>query len=133
MAAWMGYVYQQQPEPTNFVGVQVQLAVLDSNGNHYPIGTATTDLSGTYSLTWTPTIPGNFTIYATFAGTNGYWPSYAETHLYAGSPPPTPAPTASPPTGLASTGSLELGIAAVIIVIVIIGAILAILMLRKRP
>jgi hypothetical protein len=129
----MGYVYQQQAEPTNFVGVQVQLAVLDSNGNHYPIGTATTDESGTYSLTWTPPIPGNFTIYATFAGTKGYWPSYAETHLYAGSPPPTPAPTASPPSGLASTGSLELGIAAVIIVIVIIGAILAILTLRKRP
>ena len=39
MTAWMGYVYQQQPEPTNFTGVQVQLAVLDSNGNHYPIGT----------------------------------------------------------------------------------------------
>jgi hypothetical protein len=133
MAAWMGYVYQQQPEPTNFVGVQVQLAVLDSNGNHYPIGTATTDESGTYSLTWTPPIPGNFTIYATFAGTNGYWPSYAETHLYAGSPPPTPAPTASPPTGLASTSTVELGIAAVIIVIVIIGIVLAILMLRKRP
>jgi hypothetical protein len=133
MTQWMGYVYQQQPEPTNFTGVQVQLAVLDSNGNHYPIGTATTDESGTYSLTWTPPIPGNFTIYATFAGTNGYWPSYAETHLYAGSPPPTPAPTASPPSGLASTGSLELGIAAVIIVIVIIGAVLAILMLRKKP
>jgi len=56
MQAWMGYVYQQQPEPTNFTGVQVQLAVLDSNGNHYAIGTATTDQSGTYSLRWTPDI-----------------------------------------------------------------------------
>jgi hypothetical protein len=133
MTQWMGYVYQQQPEPTNFVGVQVQLAVLDSNGNHYPIGYATTDMSGTYSLTWTPPIPGNFTIYATFAGTNGYWPSYAETHLYAGSPPPTPAPTSPPVTGLASTGTVELGIAVVVIVIVICVAVLAVLMMRKRP
>ena len=29
MAAWMGYVYQQQPEPTNFTGVSVQLAAID--------------------------------------------------------------------------------------------------------
>ena len=133
MEAWMGYVYQQQPEPTTFTGVQVQLAVLDSNGNHYPIGTATTDQSGTYSLTWTPPIPGNFTIYASFYGTNGYWPSYAETHLYAGSPSPTLAPTASPPTGLASTGTVELGVAAIIIVIIICVAVLAVLMMRKRP
>ena len=78
----MGYVYQQQAEPTNFTGVPVQIAVLDSNGNHYPIGTTTTDESGTYSLTWTPTIAGNFTVYPSFAGTNGYWPSTAETHLF---------------------------------------------------
>ena len=50
MTAWMGYVYQQQAEPTNFTGVTVQLAVLDSNGNHYAIGYAKTDESGTYSL-----------------------------------------------------------------------------------
>ena len=133
MTQWMGYVYQQQPEPTNFVGVQVQLAVLDSNGNHYPIGYAMTDLSGTYSLTWTPPIPGNFTIYATFAGTNGYWPSYAETHLYAGSPPATPPPTAPPVTGLASTGTVELAVAVIVIVIVICVAVLAVLMMRKHP
>jgi hypothetical protein len=132
MKDWMGYVYQQQAEPTNFTGVPVPISVLDSNGNHYVIGTARTDESGTYSLTWTPDIPGNFTVYANFAGTNGYWPSSAEAHFYAGTPPPTPAPTASPPTGLASTGSLELGIVAVIIVIVIIGAAIM-LMLRKRP
>ncbi len=65
--------------PTNFTGVKVQIAVLDSNGNHYPVGTATTDASGMYTLSYTPTIAGNFTVFATFAGTNGYWPSSAET------------------------------------------------------
>jgi hypothetical protein len=133
MQAWMGYVYQQQPEPTNFVGVPVTLSVLDSNGNHYNIGTVTTDSSGMYTLTWTPDISGNYTVYATFAGTNAYYQSSAETSFYAGTPPATPAPTAAPVTGLASTGTVELGIVAVIIVIIIIGAILAVLTMRKRP
>jgi hypothetical protein len=132
MKDWMGYVYQQQPLPTDLTGVPVQIAVLDSNGNHYPIGTATTDTSGTFSTTWTPTISGNFTVYATFAGTNGYWPSTAVAHFYA-SEATTPAPT-SQPVNLASTQSyiLDVGIA-IIVVIIIIGAILALLLLRKRP
>jgi hypothetical protein len=132
MTQWMGYVYQQQPEPTNFTGVPVTISVLDSNGNCYKIGTATTDSSGTYSLTWTPTIPGNFTVYANFAGTNGYWSSSSEAHFTVMKAAPTAPPTAPPVTGLASTGSLELGIAAVIIVIVIIGVVLAVLMMRKH-
>jgi hypothetical protein len=132
MTQFMEAVYEQQPMPTNVTGVQVTLSVTDSNGNHYNIGTATTNAMGTYGLTWTPIIPGSFTLTATFAGTNAYYGSAATTYFYAGSPPPTPAPTASPPSGLASTGTVELGIAAVIIVIIIIGAVLAILTLRKR-
>ena len=81
MNDWMGYVYQQQPFPTNFTGVPVNINVIDSNGNYRTIGTATTDAAGTYSLTWTPDIPGNYTVIATFAGTNAYWPSSAETHF----------------------------------------------------
>jgi len=133
MQAWMGYVYQQQAEPTDFTGVQVQLAVLDSNGNHYQIGTATTNEYGTYSLTWTPPITGNYTIYATFAGTNGYWPSSADTYVYAGAPPPTAAPTATPLSGLASTTTVEYGIVAIAIIIIIIGAIIMLMLNRKHP
>jgi hypothetical protein len=129
----MGYVYQQQPEPTNFTGVPVIISVLDSNGNCYKIGTAYTDSSGTYSLTWTPIIPGNFTVYANFEGTNGYWPSSSEAHFTVMHAAPTTPPTAPPVTGLASTGTVELGIAAVIIVIIIIGVVLAILTIRKHP
>jgi hypothetical protein len=133
MTQFMEAVYEQQTMPTNLTGVPVTISVTDSNGNHYNIGTTTTDpYTGTYSLTWEPIIPGNFTVTATFAGTNGYYGSYATTYFYAGSPAPTPAPTAAPPTGLASTGTVELGIVAVIIVIIIIGAAIM-LMLRKRP
>ena len=133
MSQFMEAVYEQQPMPTNIIGVPVQIAVLDSNGNHYPIGTVTTDASGFYSLHWTPIIPGNYTVYATFAGTQAYYGSSAEAAFYASSPPPTPASTAPLVTGLASTGTVELGIAVLAIVIIIVGIVLAILTVRKRP
>jgi hypothetical protein len=133
MTQFMEAIYEQQPMPTNITGVSVTLSVTDSNGNHYNIGTTTTNAMGTYGLTWTPIIPGSYTLTATFAGTQAYYGSAATTYFYASSPAPTAAPTAPPPSGLASTGTVELGIAAVIIVIIICVAVLAVLMLRKRP
>ncbi len=133
MTAWMAYVYQQQPEPTNFTGVTVTLTETDINHNTYTIGSTTTDQSGTFAFNWTPPIVGNYTIVATFAGNAGYYGSCAETHIYASSPAATPVPTAKPPTGLASTGTVELGIVAVVIVIIIIGAAILAVLLRKRP
>ncbi|HLN89750.1 MAG TPA: hypothetical protein VK253_06760, partial [Candidatus Binatia bacterium] len=132
MKDWMGYVYQQKPLPTNFTGVTVTINVLDSNGNFRSIGTATTDATGSYRLSWTPDIPGDFTVIAAFTGTNGYWPSSAEDGFKVMEKPsatitPTPAP--------ASSSDLYLlpGIIAIIVVVVIVGAILALLMMRKRP
>ena len=133
MSAWMAYLYEQQPKPTNTTGVSVTLSVLDSNGNYRNIGTTTSDSSGTYSLTWTPDISGNFTVTATFAGSQSYYPSSAETHFYASAIAATPMPTSAPASNFATTTDFMIGIAAIIVVIVIIGAILAILMLRKRP
>jgi hypothetical protein len=131
MKDWMGYVYQQKPAPTSFTGVTVALSVLDSNGNYRQIGTATTDAVGQYSLTWTPDISGDFTVYANFAGSNGYWPSYAQDHLTV-MEASTPTATAQP-VDLASTQNYILGIgAAIIVVVIVIGAVLA-LLVRKRP
>ena len=132
MTQWMGYVYQQQAEPTNFVGVPVTVSVLDSNGNHYNIGIATTDESGFYTLTWTPIIPGNFTVYANFAGSNGYYQSSAETSFYVSPPAPTASPVpvvAAPPTGL----YIAEATVAIVVVIIVCVAVLAMLLLRKRP
>jgi len=132
-SAFMEYVYEQQPEPTNTTGVPVALTETDHNGNTYTIGTTRTDASGTFAFQWTPPIEGNYTIVATFAGSNSYWGSCAETHAYAGAAA-SPYPTAAPPvTGLVSWSSFELGIALLVIVIVVIGAVLAMLMMRKRP
>jgi len=133
MTQFMEAVYQQQPMPHNVTGVQVVISVTDSNGNYRDIGTTTSNAYGTYSLTWTPDIPGNYAVTATFAGTQSYYPSSAATTFYASTPSATAAPTPTTPTGLASNNTLMYGIIAIIIVIIIIGAVLAILVTRKRP
>ena len=97
MTQWMEYVYMQQQMPTNASGVPVTLSVIDSNGNNRQIGTTTSNTYGTYSLTWTPDIAGNYTVIANFAGTQSYYPSSAATAFYASEPAstPTPSPVAS--------------------------------------
>ncbi len=132
MKDWMGYVYQQKPLPSNFTGVNVTINVVDANGNFRSIGTVTTDYTGAYNLVWQPDIPGKFTVIATFAGTNGYWPSSATAAFNVMADHPTASPQ---PTQAQSTADLYIlpGIVGIILAIVIVGIILAILMLRKHP
>ena len=61
----------------------VTISVVDANGNYRPIGTTTSNVYGTYSLTWTPDISGNYTVIANFAGSESYYPSSAATAFYA--------------------------------------------------
>jgi outer membrane protein assembly factor BamB len=130
MSDWMLYVYKQFAKPADILGVDVTLTVLDPNGNAYPVGTATSDDSGFYSCTFVPEVPGKYTIFASFDGSEAYFGSYAETAINvdaAPEPTPTPTPTPAPMT---DTYVLGLG-AASIVAIVAIGLVL-ILMLRKR-
>ena len=62
----MEAVYEQQPMPTNITGVPVTISVLDSQQQLPTIGTTTTNSMGTYGISWTPDIPGDFTVIATF-------------------------------------------------------------------
>ena len=133
MTGLMEAAYEQQPLPSNLTGVPITVYVLDSNNNYRSIGTTTSDASGTYGMTWTPDIAGNYTVYAVFTGTHGYYPSSAEAHFYAGAPPATAPPTATPANNLATQNGLMYGIVAIVIVIIIIGAVLAILVTRKHP
>ena len=119
--------------PTNLTGVPVTLNVLDSNGNFRQIGTTTSDGSGAFRFTWTPDIPGDFTVIATFAGSESYYPSSAEAFFTASTPAATPAPTAIPQSNLATTTDLMMYIAVAAIAIIIAIAIATVLMLRKRP
>ena len=93
----------------------------------------TTDASGTFDFNWAPDIPGSFTIYIQFAGTNGYYPSYAETHVYAAivQHPTTTTPTAA--QNFATPSDLLLYLAVVAIAIIIAIAIVGLLILRKHP
>ena len=129
---FMEAVYMQQPMPNNITGVPVTLSVIDSNGNNYNIGSTTTNPSGTYGLTWTPQIAGNYTVTATFGGTNSYYGSTATTYLYASEPAITSAPTQVPIQSIADTYLLP-GIVGIIIAIAVVGAVLALLVTKKRP
>ncbi|MEM4733314.1 MAG: PQQ-binding-like beta-propeller repeat protein [Candidatus Bathyarchaeia archaeon] len=130
MSAWMEYVYMQFPRPTDAKGVEVVVSVLDPNGNCYEVGRTTSDANGFFKLSFTPPVPGEYTVIATFAGSKAYYGSSAETALYVEeAPPPTPPPTPTP----ASVADMYLlpGIVAIIITIVVIGLVI-ILLLRKR-
>ena len=132
MTGWMEYVYMQQAYPTTVTGVPVSIEVLDSNGNYRNIGTTTSDGSGTFAFTWTPDIQGDFTVIATFAGTESYWPSSAETHFYAALSAPTmsPAPTAS--QSMADQYFIP-AIAGLFVIVIIVLALVVMIILRKRP
>ncbi len=131
MSHWMEYVYMQQPKPTNASGVPVTLSVLDSNGNYREIGKTTTDLSGFYSFQWTPDITGQYTVYASFGGSESYWPSSTETAFAVNPAAATPTPSPMPLQSVADMYFVP-AIAGIIVVVAIVGALLAILMLRKR-
>jgi hypothetical protein len=130
---WMTYVYKQFARPTDAVGVDVVLSVVDANGNFREIGTATTDSSGTYALQWKPDISGKYTVLATFAGTGAFYASYDQTAIVVDETAVTPTPTPTTHTETAADLYLLPGIAAIIIAIAVVGAVLALLVLKKRP
>jgi hypothetical protein len=129
---FMEAVYEQQPMPNNITGVPVTLSVIDSNGNSRVIGTTTTNSAGSYGFTWTPDITGNYTVIATFAGTGSYYGSSAQTYFYANAPEAA-APTPTTVSMSATQNDIFAGVAAIIVVMVVIGAVLTLLLLRKRP
>ena len=132
MKLWMEYVYMQQDKPTNATGVPISVAVVDSNGNYRSIGNTVSDSSGTYSLQWTPDITGKYTVIATFAGSNAYYGSSAETSFAVDAAAATPAPTQVPTQSMADAYLLP-SVVAIIVAIAVVGAILALLVIRKRP
>jgi hypothetical protein len=128
MNAWMEYVYMQKPRPTDAVGVNVTISVLDPNGNSYEVGTTTSDANGMYSVSFTPLVSGKYTVIATFAGSESYWGSQAETAINVEQ---TPAATAAPtPTPAPMTDTYIVGFGSAMLVAIIVGFVL--LLLRKR-
>ena len=132
MSPWMEYLYMQSPKPTNATGVPVTLSYVDPNNNYYVMGTTTSDAKGQYSYNFKPDIPGAYEITATFGGSNSYFTSSAQTHMTFLSPAAEHASPTPEPASVADTYFLPMSIIT-IVAIVVIGALLAVLMLRKKP
>jgi outer membrane protein assembly factor BamB len=99
MTRWMDYVYKQHAMPMDVKGVEVILETLDPNDNYYEIGRVTTDATGMFKLMWEPPVEGDYTIVASFAGSESYWKSTAETAIgVTEAPSPGIEPTTEPPT-----------------------------------
>ena len=130
-SAWMEYVYMQKPRPMDTIGVPIVLSVVDSNGNYRDIGTTTSDADGFFAFNWMPDIEGQYIVYASFAGSESYWPSHAVTSFAVDTAAATPAPMpaeAVPPTDM----YILSGVAAIIVAIALVGAVLLIA-IKKRP
>lgn len=130
MSEWMLYVYKQFQRPANATGVPVTLDVLDSNGNYRNIGTTTSNADGFFTFNWKPDIDGTYTVYASFAGSEAYYPSHALTSFVVGSAPATPTTQSQQEPSMADQYFLPMS--AAIIVVVIIGIAISLLSLRKR-
>jgi hypothetical protein len=133
MSQMMEYVYMQKSAPTNATGVPVSLYVVDANNNYRSIGTATSDASGMFTLSWAPDIPGSYTVIASYTGSQAYYGSYAETSFVA-----TLAPTSAPTSVVQNVSSdttqmYVIGIGVAIIIAIAIVGVLIMLSLRKRP
>jgi hypothetical protein len=135
MSEWMDYLQFQNAtllnSPPSPLGVQVTLTAVDPNMNCITIGTTTTDAAGNYGFNYVPPITGMYTITATFAGSNSYWPSSSETMLTV-TEAPAATSTATTTTSADVTTPIYIVGIALAIVIIIVGAVIVLLQ-RKRP
>lgn len=128
---WMGFVYKQFARPSNATGVEVTLSVVDANGNFRDIGKVTSNADGFYTLNWKPDIEGPYTVYASFTGSESYYPSHAVASfsVEAAAPTTQPTPTSQP----SSVEQYFVPAVAGIIVAIALGFAITIIVLRKRP
>ncbi len=132
MGTWMDYLHFQLPIDGIFhnltiTGVPVSIDAVDPNGNAMHLGDTVSDMSGTFSFAWQPTVAGEYKITATFMGSESYGSSYAQTAAIVAdavaAPSDEPTNITMPPFELYIAGSTV----AIIVAIVVVG-----LLLRKR-
>ena len=141
----MEYIYMQKPIPANVKGVSVTISAVYPDGTSHTIDTVEADMSGMFKKLWTPPTEGEYTIVATFGGSESFWPSYAETAVGVGTAPVvstepiTPGPTATGPSAVPTTtppgpegGDQTVFFVAVAAVVIIIVVVAAAVLLRRR-
>jgi hypothetical protein len=125
----MLYVYKQFERPADAVGVDVIVSVIDPNNNCYEVGRTTSDSSGTYGMAFTPEVPGQYKVIASFDGSGAYYGSFDETYLNVEeAPAATPDPT---PTPAPMTDTYVIGFGSAAIVAIVIGFAILILLRRR--
>ena len=105
--------------------VRINYRKQNGNGNAIHIGNVVSDMSGSFKKLWTPDISGEYTITATFMGSNSYGSSWAETAVGVVQAQATTTPQPSTQTAEAP---IELYFAistiAIIVAVAIVGLIL---------
>ncbi len=124
MNAYMAFVHQQQPCPATLTGVPVKLQAIDANGTTTDLGTVTSDSYGIFKKLWAPTATGEYTIVATFEGTNSYGSSYAGAVFG--------VTAASDSEQTTTSGPEQIYLIAIALIVVLVLAIAVVLLLRKR-
>ncbi len=122
-SAWMEYLHMQKPMPMA-TGVQVQLTAFAADGSYTEIGAVTSDGSGMFKKSWTPTTEGEYTIVASFGGTQSYGSSSAETAV-------TVTPATATTTQTTTNAPLDIYIIVATIVILIAIVIVAVVLRKK--
>jgi len=135
MSLQMEYLHLQQPisglyNNETITGVPVSLDTVDPNGNFRHIADVVTDgYSGTFGYTWTPDVPGQYAVTATFMGDDSYGSSFAQTYISVSEAPPA---TATPEPPQEEPDNMPIYLLGATIAIIIAIAIVGILLLRKR-
>ena len=124
MADWMDYIHANSPKPTNAIGVPVSLDAYDPNGNYIHIGNIASNVDGSFQKLWSPDLAGEYTIIASFAGTNSYGSSSASTGLgVVNAPQPTSTQTTTQAVQATTPTTFEIAILIAVIVAILIGLI----------
>jgi len=131
MSDWMLYVYKQFPQQTEAVGVPVTVDVIDANGNYRNIGTITSNADGFFSFDWVPDIEGKYTVIASFAGSESYYPSHAQAAFVVDAAPQS-AQQATQTQELSLAEQYFLPMSAIIIVAIVVVGLLNLLVAKKE-
>jgi hypothetical protein len=126
---WMDYIHSSRPKPVNAIGVPISIDAYDPNGNLIHIGDVTSNSDGLFQKLWQPDVAGEYTIIATFKGTNSYGSSSASAGVgVVNAPESTPTPTQTTNVTQAPISTFDIAILVAVIVAILIG----ILNIRKH-